>query len=188
MSDTTDNSSRAGSIVRTLCNAEGDDVVFRFGEPISTPVEKYDGRSYKSETVPKATLNATIQRADVEDLEGVLTCHAAVPVEELDRVGIEPPVVYTEPIDGPPKNCIVDVHASREWIGKASEISMEEAKQAVEEGRQEEVLPPWDGLPTVVVRVERTEGCLRRSYNSNFHVQFDPPRHEMGKLIDVRIK
>lgn len=182
-----EDSSRTASLVRTLSNAEGRDVTFRFKEPISAPTEKYDGRSYQSDTLPKATLNATIQCAEVEHLEGVLMCFARVDMDELDRTGIDPSVVYTEPIDGDPEHGVVEVRASRKWVGEP-EISREEAKRAVEEGREEEVLPSWNGLPTAVVDVERTEECLKRSYKSNFHIQYDSPSHEMGELIDVRIK
>lgn len=186
MRNTDESSMRTASIVQTLCKAEGRDVTFRFKEPISVPTEKYDGRSYQSDTLPKATLHATIQRAEVEHLEGVLMCFATVAMDELDRTGIDPSVVCTEPIDGPPEHGVVEVRASREWI-EDSTLSMEEAERAVEEGREEEVLPPWDGLPTVVVDVERTDECIRRSYNSDFHIQYDPPTHEMGAVIDVRV-
>ncbi len=188
MSSTAGDSSRTASIVRTLCEAEGRDVVLRFDGPVSVPTAKYDGRSYQSDTLPKATLNATIQYAEIEELEGVLMCFAGIEMEELDRVGIDSSVVYTEPIEDPPEHCMVDINASRRWWDEEAEVPMEEAKQAIEEGRAEEVLPPWDGLPTVTVNVERTEKCLDRSYNSDFHIQYDSPTHEMGTLIDVRIK
>lgn len=187
MSDTAADSSRIASIVRTLCNAEGEDVVLRFGEPISVPTGKYDGRSYQSDTLPKGTLKATIQRASVEDARETLICFAEIGMAELDRVGIDASVVSTEPMDGPPERCMVDINATREWWNDAYDISREEAEQAIEEGREEEVLPPWDELPTVTVDVERTEECLRRSYESDFHIQYSPPTHEMGTLIDVRI-
>ncbi|AGB37572.1 hypothetical protein [Natronococcus occultus] len=183
----TSDSTRTASIVRTLCTAEGRDVVFRFGDPISAPVEKYDGRSYRSDTLPKATLHATIQRADIEHLEGVLVCLAKIDVCELERVGIDPAVVYTEPTDGLSEHCIVDVRASREWVETESELSRKEGERAVEAGREDDVLPPWDGLPTVVVDVERTEECLERAYHSDFDLQYSPPTHEIGDVIDVRI-
>ncbi|MFD1513478.1 hypothetical protein [Halomarina rubra] len=188
MNNTADDSARAASIIQTLCFAEGRDVVFRFGEPISVPTGKYDGRSYQSDTLPKATLNATIQHARVEDPEGALMCFAEVGLDELDRVGINLSVVYTEPVGESPDYSMVEVWASREWVDEAPELSNEEMEQAIEEGRQEEVLPPWDGLPTVVVNVERTQECHERSYNSNFHIQYSSPTHEIGELIDVRIK
>ena len=187
MSGVDGDSSRTASLVRTLCDAEGRDVTFRFGEPISVPTEKYDGQTYQSDTLPKATLHATIQHADVEHLEGVLMCFAKIDTDELNRTGIDPSIVYTEPVDGPPEHCVVEVRASREWV-EEPEISREEAEKAVEEGREEDVLPPWVGLPTVVVDVERTEECLTRSYNSDFHIQYDSPTHEMGELIDIRVK
>ncbi|KYH24396.1 hypothetical protein HAPAU_33790 [Halalkalicoccus paucihalophilus] len=188
MSSTAENSSRTSSIVRTLSNAEGRDVVLRFDDTISVPTEKYDGRSYQSDTLPKATLNVTIQHASIEDEGMYLMCFGGVKMEELDRVGIDSSVVYTEPIEGPPERCIVDINASREWWDEETEISMQEVERAIEEGREEEVLPLWDGLPTVTVNVERTEECHKRTYESNFHIQYSSPTHEIGTLIDVRIK
>lgn len=187
MSGTGENSSRTASLVQILCNSEARDVTFRFQEPISVPTEKYDGRSYQRDTLPKATLNATIEHARIEDCGEVLMCFASVDLSELDRLGIDPSVVYTEPIDGVPERCMVDVWASRDFSDEP-DITPAEAEQAIEEGQEEEVLPPWDGLPTVVVNVERTEECLKRSYNSNFHVQYGSPTHEMGELIDIRVK
>lgn len=180
-------SSRTASIVRTLCEADGRDVVFRFDGPISVPTAKYDGRSYHTDSLPKATLSATIEHASIEDMGMTLMCFAGIDREELNRVGIDTSVVYTEPVDDPPERCIVDVHASRDWSDEASDISMEEAERAIEEGRAEEVLPSWDELPIVTVDVERTDECLKHSYESDFHVQYSPPTHEMGTLIDVRI-
>lgn len=188
MTSSTEESLRTASLVRTLCNAEGRDVVLRFGDAISVPTAKYDGHSYQSDTLPKATLNATIQHAAVEQIEGVLMCSAAIEMAELERVGIDPAVVYTEPMEDRPERCIVDIRASRKWVDEEPEMSKEEIEQAIDEGRAEEVLPPWDGLPTVVVDVERTEECLRRSYESDFYVQYSPPTHDIGTLIDVRIK
>ena len=188
MSSTTENSPRTASIVRTLCAAEERDVVLRFEGPISTPTEKYNGRSYQSDTLPKATLNATVQHASVEDEGMTLMCFAEIEMEELDRVGIDHSVVYTEPLEGPPERCMVDINASRVWWDEESETSMDEVEQAIKEGREEEMLPPWDGLPTVTVNVERTEECHKRSYESDFHIQYSSPTHEMGTLIDVRVK
>ncbi len=180
-------SSRTASIVRTLCEADRRDVVFRFDGPISVPTGKYDGRSYHTDSLPKATLNVTIEHASIEDTGMTLMCFAEVDREEVDRVGIDASVVYTEPVDDPPERCMVDVHASRDWSDEASDVSMEEAERAIEDGRVEEALPSWDGLPTVTVDVERTDECLKRSYESDFHVQYSSPTHEMGTLIDVRI-
>ena len=188
MSSRAEDSPRSASIVRILCNAEKRDVVLRFDGAISSPTEKYNGRSYQSDTLPKATLNATIQHASVEDDGMTLMCFAGIEMGELDRVGIDPSVVYTEPIEGPPERCMVDINASRKWWDAEPEIPMEEVEQAIEEGREEEVLPPWDGLPTVTVNVERTEECHKRSYESDFHIQYSSPTHEMGTLIDVRVK
>lgn len=133
-------------------------------------------------------MNATIQHASIEDEGMTLMCFAGVEMDEPDRVGIDPSVVYTEPREGPPERCIVDINASREGWDEDSELPREEVEQAIEEGREEEVLPLWDGLPTVTVNVERTEECLKRSYESEFHIQYSSPTHEMGTLIDVRIK
>ena len=188
MSSTAEDSSRTAQIVGTLCNAEGRDVVLRFDDTISAPTGKYNGQSYQSDTLPKATLNATIQHASIEDEGMCLMCFGGVEMEELDRVGIDSSVVYTEPIEGPPERCMVDINASREWWDEEPEISFEEVERAIEEGREEEVLPPWDGLPTVTVNVERTEECHKRSYESDFHIQYSSPTHEMGTLTDARIK
>ncbi|WP_252699736.1 hypothetical protein [Natronosalvus vescus] len=189
MSGATNDSARIVSLVRTLCEAEGREVVFRFDGPMSAPTSKYNGSSYRHDTLPKATLKATIERASVEGLGETLICFAKIDMEELDRVGIAPSNVYTEPVDGTPEYCVVDVNASRKWwLDEFSELTLEGAEQAVEEGREEDVLPPWDGLPTVTVTVERTAECHERSYNSGFHIQYDPPTHEIGNIIDVRIK
>lgn len=187
MSSTPEDSPRTASIVRTLCAAEGCDVVLRFDGPISAPTTKYNGRSYQTETVPKATLHATIQRASVEDMGQTLLCFAGVEIAELDRVDIDPSVVYTEPVDGQPQRCMIDIRASRQWWDEP-DIPREDVEQAIEDGREEDVLPPWQGPPTVTVDVERTEDCLKRSYESDFHLQYSAPTHEMGTLRDVRIK
>lgn len=180
---------RVASIVKTLCKAEGREVVFRFDGPMSAPTSKYNGSSYQTDTLPKATLNATISHASVEDAGETLMCFAEVGLKELDRVGIDPSVVYTEPIGEDPEYCVVDVHASRKWwLDEYDDLTRGEAVQAIEAGREEEVLPPWDGLPTVTVSVERTDRCLELSYESDFYIQYDPPDHEIGTLIDVRIK
>ncbi|MBX0298291.1 hypothetical protein [Haloarcula nitratireducens] len=189
MSGATNDSARTASLVQTLCEAEGHEVVFRFDGPMSVPTSKYDGSSYRSDTLPKATLNATIWHASVEGAGETLMCFAKISMEELDRVGIDPSIVYTESGEGSPEYCAVDVNSSRRWwLDEFSDLTMEEAEQAIEEDREEDVLPPWDGLPTVTVNVERTDECQRKSYNSGFHIQYDPPTHEIGNLIDVRIK
>lgn len=189
MTDATTHSSRTASLVRTLCDAEGQDVVLRFNEPISAPTSKYTGSTYQHDTLPKATLHATIQRASVEDAGRTLMCFVKLGLDELDRVGIDPEVVYTEPVDGDPEHCIVDIIASRHWgLDEYEDLTIDEAEQALDNGREEDVLPPWDGLPTVTTRVERTEECHLRAYESDFHVQYDPPTHDIGTLIDVRLK
>lgn len=182
-------SERTASLVNTLCEAEGKEIVFRFDGPLSAPVSKYDGYSYQHDTLGKATLHATISRASVEDTGETLICFAEVDTGELDRVGIDPSMVYTEPVSGPLEYCIVDVHAARKWwLDEYSELTVDEAQQAIDEGREEAVLPPWDGPPTVTVSVERTAACHERAVASGFHVQFDPPTHEIGELLDVRTK
>ncbi len=189
MNNTTNDSDRTASIVQTLCEAERGDVVLRFDGPMSAPMSKYNGSSYQKDTLPKATLNATIWRASVEDEGQTLMCFAKIGMDELDRVGIDPAVVYTEPVDEQPEYCVVDINASRKWwLEEYDELTREEAEQAIKDGRTEEVLPPWDGPVTVTVNVERTEECLKKSYNSGFYIQYDPPTHEIGNLIDVRIK
>ena len=189
MCSTTDDTARTDSLVRTLCEAEGEDVVLRFDGPMSVPLSKYNGSSYRSDTLPKATLNATISRANVEDEGQTLMCFAKIEMDELDRVGIDSSVVYTEPVDEQPEYCVVDINASRQWwLDEYEGLTREEAEKALKQGREKEVLPPWDGIPTVTVTVERTLECHEKSYNSGFHIQYDPPTHEIGSLIDVRIK
>jgi hypothetical protein len=189
MSSTTDDSVRTSSLVQTLCGAEEKDVVLRFGGPMSVPTSKYNGSSYQSDTLPKATLNATIWRASVEDHGETLMCFAKIGMDELDRVGIDSSVVYTEPVDEQPEYCAVDINASRQWwLDEYEELTRKEAEQAIKNGHEEEVLPPWDGLPTVTVNVERTIECHEKSYNSGFHIQYAPPTHEIGEIIDIRIK
>jgi len=188
-SSTTTESARTASIVQILCEAEGKDVVLRFDGSMSAPTSKYDGSSYHHDTLPKATLNATISRASIEDEGETLMCFAKISLDELDRVGIDPSIVYTEPVDEQPEYCVVDINASRQWwLDEYEELTREEAEQAINNGREEEVLPPWDGLPTVTVNVERTLECHEKSYDSGFHAQYASPTHEIGRLIDVRIK
>ncbi len=189
MSGETNDSVRTASLVQTLCEADGHAVVFRFDGQMSTPTSKYNGSSYHADTIPKATLHATISHASVEDTGETLICFAEIDMEELDRVGIDPSFVYTEPVDGSPEYCVVDINASRQWwLDEFSELTKEEAEQAIEDGREEDVLPPWDGLPTVTVNVERTDECINNSCNSGSNLQYDPPTHEIGEIIDVRIK
>lgn len=189
MSDTTNDAVPTASLVETLCKAEGREVVFRFDDGMTAPTSKYNGSSYNSETLPKATLNATISRSSVEDAGETLMCFAKVDMAELDRVGIDSSIVYTEPVDEPPEYWVVDVIVSRQsGLDKFSELTKEKAERAIEEGREEDVLPPWDGLPTVTVKVGRTEECVKRSYESDYSLQYDSPTHEIGEVTDVRIK
>ena len=189
MSSTTNESARTASLVQILCDSEGKEVILRFDGAMSAPTSKYDGLSYHHDTLSKATLHATIWRASVEEEGETLMCFAKIGLDELDRVGIDPSIVYTEPVDEQPEFCVVDINASRQWwLDEYEELTREEAEQAIKNGREEEVLPPWDGLPTVTVNVERTIECHEKSYNSRFHIQYDSPTHEMGEIIDIRIK
>ena len=182
-------STRTKSLVQTLCDAEGRDVVLRFNDQMSVPASKYDGSVYHKETLPTVTLNATISHASIEDAGTTLICFAKIDREELDRVGIDPSIVHTGSIDGTHEYCEVGINASRQWRSdEFSELTSEEAEHAIADGREEDVLPPWGGLPTVMVDVKRTEGCLEKAYNSGFHIQYGSRRHEIGEIIDVRIK
>jgi hypothetical protein len=155
---------------------------------MSAPLSKYDGHSYKHDTLSKATLKATVARASVEDAGETLICHVHVDLDELDRLGIDQSVVYTEPIEGTPEYCVVNLNASRKWwLDEYSDLTVEQAEQAIEDGREEEVLPPWDGPLTATVKVERTTECQKKSLDSGLHVQYDPPDHEMGEIFDIRM-
>lgn len=186
-----DRTDRTASIVSALCGAENDRVVLRFDGPISVPTSKYDGRKRTSDTIPYATINATVQHASIEDAGETLLCFVAVDSAEIERLGVDLEFVYTEPVDDAPEHWMLDIHASRELFTAAPEeydLTMEAAEAAVAEGRAEEVLPPWDGLPTATTSVERTAECCRRSMESGYHVQYSPPSHELGELIDVRVR
>lgn len=176
------------SIVNTLCKAEGEDVVLRFEEPISVPDSKYDGVSYQTETLPKATLHTTISRASVEDSGETLICLGEVYADEMERVGMDSSVVWTE--EDSNEYCVVDINAERQWwLDKYDDLTRVEAREAIEENREDEVLPPWDELPTVAVDVERTMECMERDLNSDgYSTRYSPPIHTLGSLIDVRIK
>lgn len=188
MDSISDTSARTASLIQTLCNAENRDIVFRFNDPISAPTEKYNGSSYTTDTLPKATLHATIDFVDVEHAEGILVCTAIIDSEELERVGIDSEVVATQSRDSAPEQALFEVRASRKFLDTQDSISREEAEQAIEEGRQEEVFAPWDGLPTVTVDVERTQRCHERYLDSDYHIQYASPTHDVGELIDIRIK
>lgn len=185
-----DRTDRTASIVSALCGAENDRIVLRFDGPISVPTSKYDGRTRTTDTIPYATINATVQHASVEDAGETLICFVAVDIEEIERLGVDPEFVSTEPVDDAPERWMIDVNASRELFTadpEAYDLTMEEAEAAVSEGR-EEVLPPWDGLPTAMTRVDRTQDCHRRSMESGYHVQYSAPIHELGELIGVRVR
>ncbi len=131
-------------------------------------MSKYNGSSYQSDTLPKATLNATIWRANVEDEGQTLMCFAKIGMDELDRVGIDSSVVYTDPVDEQPGYCVVDINASRQWwLDEYEGLTREEAEKALKEEREEEVLPPWDDHPTVTVKVERTQSAKRSRITQN---------------------
>lgn len=181
-------SERINSIVNKLCKAEGQDVVLRFGEPICAPASKYDGVSYETETLPKATLHTTISRASVEDSGETLMCLGEVYADEMERVGIDSSAIWTEGDNS--EFCVVDVITERQWwLDEYDDLTREEAKEAINQNREEEMLPPWDELPTVTVDVERTTDCMKRDLDSTgYTMQYSSPVHELGTLIDVRIK
>ena len=184
------NSKEIHSIIKTLCRAENEDVVLRFDGPLDFPSSKYDGRSYQTETLPKATLNATISRASIEDCGDTLFCTGAVSTTEMDRVGINPSVVWTDG-EGESESCGFNLNATRQWWldeDEYSELTREEVQKAIEENREEEVLPPWDEPPVLVVNVERTSECAIKHYDSGYSIQYSAPEHEVCSLIDVRIK
>jgi hypothetical protein len=59
-------------------------------------------------------------------------CFAKIGLDELDRVGIDPSIVYTEPINEEPEYCVVDINASRQWwLDEYEELTREEAEQAI---------------------------------------------------------
>lgn len=179
---------QSSQIVTRLCESEGKDVVLRFDGPMSSPASKYNGYSRRTEMLSKATINATIWRASIEDEGQTLICFAKIDMEELDRIGIDESVVYTE-TDEESKYCVVDINATRKWwLNEYEDLTREKAKEAIEKGKEKEVLPPWDGLPNVTVKIERTEECIEKSYKSGMHIQYSSPNHEIGELIDVRVK
>lgn len=186
-----DPTERTASIVSTLCDAEDDRIVLRFDGPISVPTSKYDGRTRTTDTIPYATINAAVKHASIEDAGETLLCFVAVDTAEIERLGVDPELISTEPVDDVSERWMLDVHASRELFTAAPEeydLTMEAAETAVANGRAEEVLPPWDGLPTVSTHVERTTECCRRSLESGYHIQYSSPSHELGELIDVRVR
>ena len=182
------NSKEIHSIIKTLCRAENEDVVLRFGGPLNFPSSKYDGRSYQTETLPKATLNATIKSASIEDFGDTLYCLGEVSTDEMERVGIDSSSVQT---DGDDEFCSFHLNATRQWWldeDEYYELTREEVQEAIEQNREEEILPPWDETPALVVDVERTSECMEKHYDSGYHIQYSAPEHEVGSLIDVRIK
>ena len=179
-------SEHTGLLVEKLCENEGDVVTLRFTDGIRAPTSKYNGHSHESETLKKATVEAEIGMALIEDSGETLICRAKISLDELERVGMDAESVHTEEVDGEEK-CIIDIHAERKWwLDEYDDVTREEAEQAIENGREDEVLPPWDAPVNVTVEVERTGECLEKSYNSGFHIQYSPPDHELGELIDIR--
>ena len=183
-------SEQVASIVERLCDAEGEEVVLRFTEALQVPTSKYDGRRYQTETVGKATLHANITRASVEDLGETLICEAYVPKDEMERIGIDPSVVWTRDTEESDDVCRLDIRGTRKWWleDEYEELSIEQARQAIEEGREDEILPPWDESLSVCVKVERTSECMQKSYESDFHLQYDSPETDIGELMDMRVK
>jgi len=180
-------SEHAGLLAETLCENEGNVVTLRFNDGIRAPTSRYNGRSYEVETLEKATLEAKIGMASIEDLGENLMCTAEISLDELERVGLRAESVYTEEVDGEEK-CIVDINGTRKWWldEEYDDVTIEEVEEAIEDGCEDEVLPPWDAPISVTVRVERTEECLVKSYNSGFYAQYSPPEHELGELMDIR--
>lgn len=146
------------------------------------------GASHQTETLPKATLTATISRASVEDSGETLIYFGEVYTDEMERVGMDSSVVWTEGDDN--EYCVVDINAERQWwLDEYDGLTREEAREAIEENGGYEALPPWDELPTVAVDVERTTECMKRDLNSGGHsMRYSSPIHILGSLIDVRIK
>jgi hypothetical protein len=180
-----ESSERIYSIVKTLCNAEGKDVVLQFDEEeITAPDSKYNGFSHEKKTIPKATLNATVSRAELADEGRSLVCSAELTTKEMERVGINESVVQT----GEENCCVVNISANRQWwLKEYDDLTQEKAETAIEQNREEEVLPPWDTIPTVTTKVKRTSECINRYYDSGFYIQYASPEYEMGSLLDVRI-
>ena len=176
------------SIVRTLCNAEGCDVVLRFDGPISVPTEKYGGGSYRYDTLPKAAVNATITHASIENRGMRVICFAGIEPEELNQEGIELDAMPAEPVVGEPERYMVEITASRELGDDGVEIPMEDMERATEEGLEDNALPPWEDRPIVTTSVRRTDRCQRRFLESGYYTQYQPPNHDVGTLIDVYTK
>lgn len=63
--------------------------------------------------LPKATLQTTITRAGVEDSGEILICLGEVYADEMERVGMDSSVVWTEGDNN--EYCVVDVNAGRQW-------------------------------------------------------------------------
>jgi hypothetical protein len=186
MSDPTASASRAGSIVQTLCNAEGREVVLRFNEPITVPESKYTGRSYQLKTLSKTRVDAKITLASVKDAGETFICYAEIETSQLGFENTDAPFAGSSQQDGEPERCGVEVMTTRD--PSKYDLSIEEAEQAIENGRAQAVLPPWDNLPAVTVTPMRTDECFERYRESNGYIQYSAPEHKLGTLIDVRIK
>ena len=187
MSDSFSKLSSVGEMVRRLCGSEEEEVVLRFDGPIKIPASKYNGSTYETEISDKATLEAKVHMARVEDEGQTLICSAFVDADEMDRVGIDPSDVYSEEIDG--RECTyIKLHTERKWwLDDYQDLSQEDKREAVENGNEDEVLPPWEDEITVTMEVDRTERCLEMDYNSGFNnFRYSPPDCTIGRLIDVR--
>ena len=187
MSDSFDKLSSVGEMVSSLCQSEGEEVVLRFDGPIEIPASKYDGSTYQTELSDKATLNVEVHLAIVEDEGQTLICSATVEKTELDRIGIDSSDVYLEETeDG--EYSLVELHTERKWwLDEYQDLSQDDKRKAVENGNEDEVLPPWEDKITVTMEVDRTEKCLEMDYKSGFNnMHYSPPNCTIGNLIDVR--
>jgi len=186
MSDSFNKLSSVGEMVRLLCELEGKEVMLRFDGPIEIPESKYNGSTYETGISDKATLESKVNMAIVEDEGHTLICSAFVGADEMERVGVDPSDVYTEDIDG--RECTyIKLHTERKWwLDEYQDLSQEDKREAVENGNEDEVLPPWDDDIRVTIEVDRTERCLEMDYNSGFNNrQYSPPDCIIGDLIDV---
>jgi hypothetical protein len=186
MSDPTASAARAESIVQTLCDAEGREVVLRFNEPITVPESKYTGRSYQLKTLSKTRVDATITLASVEDAGETFICYAEVATSQLGFENTDTPLTGTSQQDGESERCRAEIRTTRD--PSKYDISIEEAEQAIENGRTQAVLPPWDNLPAVTVTPKRADKCYERYRESNGYIQYSDPKHKLGTLVNVRIK
>jgi hypothetical protein len=132
-------------------------------------------------------LKAKINKTAIEDKGFTLMCFAEIKMEELDCEESNSSTDYGEITEGQPQEWKVSIDASREYFDEEDKIPIEEIEQAIEEGREDEILPPWIGPLTVEGYVERTKECAIRYAKSDSMLQYAAPPHEIGTLIDVRI-